>query len=59
MRHTDIADSAEELGLPVDTIKMLWGKRTIDIYLSQDVYWSNVPKAAWNYGVSAVIRPLG
>ncbi|HEV2221729.1 MAG TPA: type ISP restriction/modification enzyme [Candidatus Acidoferrales bacterium] len=49
--NTAIADGAEELGLSADAIKALWGKKTLDIYLSNDVYWSNIPKAAWNYAI--------
>jgi hypothetical protein len=46
-----IAEGAYELGLSVDQILSLWGKKTLDVYLNNETLWSNVPEAAWHYRI--------
>lgn len=50
-----IADGADDLGIPAATIKALWGDKTLDVYLNNDVYWSNVPKAVWIYTIGGYL----
>ncbi|MEX2261117.1 MAG: type ISP restriction/modification enzyme [Bryobacteraceae bacterium] len=46
-----MGDGAEDFGLPVADINALWGDKTLDVYLNNDVYWSNVPAAVWEYAI--------
>lgn len=46
-----IAEGAAELGLSAEDAMMLWGGSTIDIYLNNETYWSNVPEAVWEYAI--------
>jgi hypothetical protein len=50
-----IAEGAAELGLSVEDTMMLWGDTTIDIYLNNETYWSNVPKAVWEYSIGGYL----
>ena len=29
----------------------LWGSQTLDIYLNNETFWSNVPEAVWEYAI--------
>lgn len=40
---------AEMDGLQTDQVFALLGPQTIDVYLNQDVWWSNVPAKVWGY----------
>jgi hypothetical protein len=46
-----IAEGAKELGLEAEDVTVLWGSQTIDIYLNNETFWSNVPEAVWEYAV--------
>jgi hypothetical protein len=46
-----IVQGAAELGLTAEEVVTLWGGRTIDIYLNNEAYWSNVPEAVWDYTI--------
>ena len=46
-----IAEGAKELGLEPEDIAALWGLQTIDIYLNNETFWSNVPEAVWEYAI--------
>jgi len=46
-----IGEGAEDRGLAVKDIKALWSDNTLDVYLNNDVYWSNVPATAWEYSI--------
>jgi hypothetical protein len=46
-----IAAGAESLGMTVDALRKLWGDKTVDVYLNQQNYWSNVPLAVWEYTI--------
>jgi hypothetical protein len=46
-----IAEGAKELGLEPEDITALWGLQTIDIYLNNETFWSNVPEAVWEYAI--------
>lgn len=46
-----IAEGAKELGLKPEDITALWGLQTIDIYLNNETFWSNVPEAVWEYAI--------
>jgi hypothetical protein len=50
-----IAEGAEELKMPADTIKALWGDKTVDVYFNNEVYWANVPVAAWNFKIGGYL----
>jgi hypothetical protein len=39
------------LGLSRDELVALIGKRTVDVYLNADTYWSNVPEKVWGYAL--------
>jgi hypothetical protein len=46
-----ITQGAAELGLAAEDALTLWGGSTIDIYLNNETYWSNVPEAVWKYTI--------
>jgi hypothetical protein len=46
-----IAEGAKELGLGPEDVTALWGLQTIDIYLNNETFWSNVPEAVWEYAI--------
>lgn len=50
-----ISDGAEDLHLSCELIKTAWGTKTLDVYLSGEVIWSNVPRAVWNYAIGGYL----
>jgi hypothetical protein len=48
---TAIDEGAKELGLVQKDIVELWGSKTLDIYLNNETFWSNVPQALWGYTI--------
>jgi len=44
-----ISKGAAALGLSSGEVKGLLGESTLDIYLNENVFWSNVPKMVWDY----------
>lgn len=48
---TAIAEGAKELGLAPENVTALWGSHTLDIYLNNETFWSNVPEAVWEYAI--------
>lgn len=46
-----IAEGAKELGLAPEEVTALWGSHTLDIYLNNETFWSNVPEAVWEYAI--------
>jgi Type ISP C-terminal specificity domain/N-6 DNA Methylase len=46
-----IAEGAKELGLGAEEVTALWGSHTLDIYLNNETFWSNVPEAVWEYAI--------
>ena len=48
---TAIAEGAKELGLASEDVTLLWGAQTLDIYLNQETFWSNVPESVWEYTI--------
>jgi hypothetical protein len=46
-----IAEGAMELGLAAEAVTALWGSHTLDIYLNNETFWSNVPEAVWEYAI--------
>jgi hypothetical protein len=46
-----IAEGAKELGLAAEEVTALWGSHTLDIYLNNETFWSNVPEAVWEYAI--------
>jgi hypothetical protein len=46
-----IAEGAKEMELEPEDVTALWGLQTIDIYLNNETYWSNVPEAVWEYAI--------
>ena len=46
-----IAEGAKELGLAAEDVTALWGSQTLDIYLNNETFWSNVPEAVWEYAI--------
>jgi len=49
--EASIAEGSKDLGLALESIKAHWSDKTLDIYLNTDVYWSDVPKATWEYTI--------
>jgi hypothetical protein len=50
-----ISDGAEDINLSCEQIKAAWGTKTLDVYLSGEVLWSNVPSAVWNYAIGGYL----
>lgn len=48
---TAIAKGAKDLGLMPEDVSALWGVQTLDIYLNNETFWSNVPEAVWEYTI--------
>ena len=48
---TAIAEGAKDLGLTPEDVSALWGVQTLDIYLNNETFWSNVPEAVWEYTI--------
>lgn len=46
-----IVQGAAELALEPDDVTTLWGSQTLDIYLNNETFWSNVPEAVWDYAI--------
>jgi Type ISP C-terminal specificity domain/N-6 DNA Methylase len=46
-----IAEGSKELGFAAEDVTTLWGSHTLDIYLNNETFWSNVPKAVWEYAI--------
>jgi hypothetical protein len=46
-----IAEGAKDLGLAPEDVTALWGSDTLDIYLNNETFWSNVPEAVWEYAI--------
>jgi hypothetical protein len=46
-----IAEGAKDLGLTPEEVTALWGSQTLDIYLNNETFWSNVPEAVWEYAI--------
>jgi len=46
-----IAEGAKELGLAPEEVTALLGSQTLDIYLNNEVFWSNVPGSVWEYAI--------
>ena len=46
-----ISKGAQELGLSSDQAFALLGAKTLDIYLNDVAYWSNVPEKVWEYTI--------
>jgi hypothetical protein len=46
-----IAEGANELGFSADEVTTLWGSQTLDIYLNNETFWSNVPETVWEYAI--------
>ena len=46
-----IAEGAKELGLEPEDVTALLGSQTLDIYLNNESFWSNVPEAVWEYAI--------
>ena len=39
------------MGTSSEDVLPLWGDSTLDIYLNNETYWSNVPEAVWDYTI--------
>jgi hypothetical protein len=37
--------------MAIEELEELVGKRTLDVYLNTETYWSNVPEKVWNYSL--------
>jgi hypothetical protein len=46
-----IKEGAADAGLSAGKILGLWGKRTLDVYLNNETFWSNVPETVWHYAI--------
>ena len=46
-----IIEGAKDLEQAPDELMALWGSHTLDIYLNNEAFWSNVPEAVWEYAV--------
>jgi hypothetical protein len=46
-----IAEGAAELGTAAEDALTQLGGSTVDIYLNNETYWSNVPEAVWQYTI--------
>ena len=46
-----IAEGAKDLGQAPEEVTALWGSHTLDIYLNNETFWSNVPEAVWEYAI--------
>jgi hypothetical protein len=46
-----IAEGAKDLGVAPEDVTALWGSQTLDIYLNNETFWSNVPEAVWEYAI--------
>jgi hypothetical protein len=44
-----LAKEGEEIGIGPDMVSALLGETTLDVHLSDDVLWSNVPARVWDY----------
>jgi hypothetical protein len=40
-------EAFEKSGLSIETIHKHFGEKTIDVYLNESTYWSNVPSKVW------------
>jgi hypothetical protein len=49
MEHSALEAEGKALGLSHDQVLALLGRRTIDVHLNADAWWSNVPSNVWNY----------
>jgi hypothetical protein len=47
--HAAIEKGAAALGLSLDDLARCLGEVTMDIYLNEGAYWSNVPLKVWDY----------
>jgi hypothetical protein len=46
-----ISKGAENLGLSSDQVFTILGAQTLDVYLNDVAYWSNVPEKVWEYTI--------
>jgi hypothetical protein len=46
-----IFEGARALGLTEDAILTILGRNTLDVYLNDVAYWSNVPEQVWDYTI--------
>ena len=46
-----IAEGSGRLGISSESVKASWGDKTLDVYLNNEVYWCNIPAAAWDYTI--------
>jgi hypothetical protein len=46
-----ITEGAKDLGQTPEEVTALWGSETLDIYLNNETFWSNVPEAVWEYAI--------
>jgi hypothetical protein len=47
--RASLAVEAQRLGMTEESILILLGERTFDIYLNADAMWANVPAKVWEY----------
>jgi hypothetical protein len=46
-----ITEGVNDLGLALEDLTAQWGSQTLDIYLNNETFWSNVPEAVWEYAI--------
>ncbi len=46
-----LTEGAADFGLSVESVLVMIGNKTIDIYLNNEAFWSNVPNAVWEYTI--------
>jgi hypothetical protein len=46
-----ISKGAEDLGISSDRAFAIFGAKTLDIYLNDVAFWSNVPEKVWDYTI--------
>lgn len=51
VERTALEAEAHSLRIALDELLALIGHRTLDIYLNNDVFWSNVPEKVWDYAL--------
>jgi len=44
-------EGAKDLGQSREEVRALWGSHSLDIYLNNEAFWSNVPEGVWEYAI--------
>lgn len=50
-----LAQGASELNLSPDQLLAIFGGKTVDIYMNNETFWSNVPLAVWDYTIGGYL----